>query len=114
MNRRLTKTSRLTALLEEERKLLLQGQLNSLPDLLERKRVLVEELRDSPPEDLSALHALMARNHVLLGSAMAGIRRVTDRLDALRRMRLSLETYDSKGHRQSLGTSPTGTMEKRA
>ncbi|WP_319825046.1 hypothetical protein [Thalassovita sp.] len=107
-------TARLSTLLEEERHLLLKGRLNDLPALLERKRALIEELGPPARADLSALHDRLTRNHALLNSAMAGIRRVADRLETLQRTRGALETYDSRGHRKSLGTHPAGKVEKRA
>lgn len=114
MNTEKPVTARLSTLLEEERRLLLKGRLNDLPALLERKRALVDELGTPPREDLSGLHDRLTRNHALLNSAMEGIRRVSDRLEMLKQMRGSLETYDSRGHRKSLGTHPSGKVEKRA
>ncbi|MBT26113.1 MAG: flagellar biosynthesis protein FlgN, partial [Rhodobacteraceae bacterium] len=101
-------------LLDEERSLLLQGKLDALPDLLERKRDLVEGLGEPGEADLTDLHSKLTRNHALLNSAMEGIQRVSERLATLKRMRLSLETYDSQGHRQSLDTRAVSRMEKRA
>lgn len=106
--------SQLQSLLDEERALLLKGQLDALPDLLDRKRVLIEGLGENPAADLTDLHSKLTRNHALLSSAMEGIRRVSDRLETLKRLRLSLETYDSQGHRQTIGTQHPGRMEKRA
>lgn len=109
-----TLLSKLHSLLDEERSLLLTGKLDALPDLLERKQTLIEGLQDPEDAELSSLHSKLTRNHALLTSAMEGIRRVADRLETLRRMRMSLETYDSQGQRQSLGTQGSGRMEKRA
>lgn len=106
--------AKLQTLLDEERSLLLQGKLDALPDLLERKRTLVGSLGEPAEADLTDLHHKLTRNHALLNSAMEGIQRVSERLTTLKRMRLSLETYDSQGHRQSLDTRATGRMEKRA
>lgn len=109
-----TMLSQLHSLLDEERGLLLAGKLDALPDLLERKRALIDGLKDPEDADLSTLHSKLTRNHALLTSAMEGIRRVADRLETLKRIRMSLETYDSQGQRHSLGTQSSGRMEKRA
>ncbi len=106
--------SRLQTLLDEERTLLLSGDLESLPQLLDRKQDLIENLGDTIGPELTEIHSKLTRNHALLNSAMEGIQRVSDRLAALKQMRQSLETYDSQGHRQSIGTLQKGRMEKRA
>lgn len=106
--------AKLHELLEEERGLLLHGKLSALPELLERKQTLIDQLGDPAETDLSELHSKLTRNHALLSSAMDGIRRVSDRLDSLRKIRLSLDTYDQQGHRQSLDTHAANRMEKRA
>lgn len=106
--------SALHALLDEERELLLAGDLNALPDLLKRKQGLIEDLGDPVEADLTDLHGKLTRNHALLSSAMDGIRKVSDRLGELRKIRQSLETYDKQGQRQFLGSQATGRMEKRA
>ncbi len=105
----------LRGLLDEERQHLLKGDLSKLPELLERKQILVDRLEDaSEPVDLQALHDRLTRNHTLLTSAMEGIQRVSTRLDTLKRLRKSLETYDSKGRKNAIPTTHVGQVEKRA
>ncbi|WP_420569087.1 flagellar protein FlgN [Thalassovita sp.] len=105
----------LRSLLDEERQCLLSGELSKLPALLERKQALVDCLEDADdPVDLRALHDRLARNHTLLTSAMEGIQRVSNRLDTLKRLRKSLETYDSSGRRNAIPTAHAGKVEKRA
>lgn len=107
-------TKRLETLLEEERALLLKGQLDALPELLDRKRDIVANLEKDPALNLSALHGRLTRNHALLSNAMEGIRRVSERLETLKHMQQSLDTYDSQGHRKTIDTHPGRRMEKRA
>lgn len=104
----------LIGLLEEERTLLLKGDLAGLSGLLDRKQSLIEQLQANPEGDLSAVHDKLTRNHALLGSAMEGIRQVSERLEALKRTRLSLATYDRQGHRQTIDTTTSKRFEKRA
>lgn len=106
--------SHLQALLDEERTLLLNGDLEALPSILNRKQELIEKLNGTKVPDLTDIHTKLTRNHALLNSAMEGIRKVSDRLEALKQMRQSLETYDSQGHRQSISAPQNGRMEKRA
>ncbi|MEZ5673954.1 MAG: flagellar biosynthesis protein FlgN [Thalassovita sp.] len=114
MQNETTLVAQLDSLLDEERALLLNGKLDKLPELLDRKRTLVERLDSPPRTDLSDLHAKLTRNHALLSSAMDGIRRVSERLETLKQIHRSLETYDSQGHRRSIGSPHTGRMERRA
>jgi flagellar biosynthesis/type III secretory pathway chaperone len=105
----------LRSLLEEERQNLLQGELTKLPDLLERKQKLIDRLEEaSDSVDLQALHDRLTRNHTLLNSAMEGIQRVSTRLDTLKRLRKSLETYDKSGRKNAFPTAHDGQVEKRA
>lgn len=105
----------LRALLDEERRHLLAGELTKLPDLLERKQTLVDQLEEADnPVDLHALQDRLTRNHTLLTSAMEGIQRVSTRLDTLKRLRKSLETYDRVGRKTSIPTAHSGKVEKRA
>lgn len=109
-----TLITQLHALLDDERALLLKGKLDALPALLERKRKLIEGLEMPPQTDLSDLQSKLTRNHALLSSAMEGIQRVSDRLETLKQMRQSLETYDRQGHRRSITAIQPGRMERRA
>ena len=106
---------KLAKVLEEERNLLLQGQLDKLPEFLEQKRNLVEQLGDRiEAAELGPIADQIRRNHTLLNSAMEGIRRVSTRLDSLKKLRQSLETYDHTGQKTSISIAETGQVEKRA
>jgi flagellar biosynthesis/type III secretory pathway chaperone len=107
----------LDALLEDERRVVLAGELDAIPDLLQRKEALFDQLNKARFEngaDLEMLQSKMSRNQALLEGALRGIRAVADRMSTLRRMRNSLETYDRQGQKQSFTTKPGNKIEKRA
>lgn len=114
MQNKETLIKQLHALLDDERALLLKGKLDALPAILDQKRKLIEGLETSPHTDLSDLQSKLTRNHALLSSAMEGIQRVSNRLETLKQMRQSLETYDRQGHRRSITAIKPGRMERRA
>lgn len=107
----------LDGLLETERQLLLEGDLEGLQGLLTRKEDLIDAMNDMVPKQeavLSELHEKVVRNQALLSSALAGIRAVAERVSNQRQMRKSLETYDESGRKKTYQTSSKSTVEKRA
>ncbi|MBB3994199.1 hypothetical protein GGR95_001840 [Sulfitobacter undariae] len=109
--------SRLEELLEQERALLLAGDLEGLGALLPLKEELVETfLSDfgANREKILPLEMRLQRNQVLLGSALDGIRAVATRLAALRQVRVALDIYDAQGRKQNVAASSRSKVEKRA
>lgn len=107
----------LDCLLDTEREALLSGNLEKIGELLEQKEILIEQLSRIEECEASPLQSLtdkMKRNQDLLDSALEGIRTVANRLAALRRVRSTLDTYDSNGARKSIHVAKDGTVEKRA
>ncbi|MFP4327168.1 MAG: flagellar biosynthesis protein FlgN [Paracoccaceae bacterium] len=107
----------LEALIDEERIALLNGDLDGLNRLLDRKERLIAAVAaaDLPdPGPIRRIKAKLARNQALLESAMAGIRSVHDRLRLLREARESLRTYDRSGQEQRYETTPERQVERRA
>lgn len=112
-----TRIDELDEILELERDALINGHLNKLQALLERKEAVIAELND-----LNALEQDMAttvqekvtRNQHLLESAMQGIRAVSTRMRELRSVRKGLDVYDSAGRKNSFHTSASLKLEKRA
>lgn len=107
----------LDLLLDSERQALVAGNLDQLPDLLDRKEKLISSLNALDRLEADALNNVrtkMTRNQELLGSAMEGIRAVADRMAELRRIRQSLSTYDRDGKRHQISTSTDQKLEKRA
>lgn len=109
-------TETLDSLLEAEHDALLQGDLERVAQLLEEKETLVGGLAEmpEPDESLIPLQPKIRRNNELFDHALAGVRAVVGRLDALQSMRKNLDTYDAKGQRLSIGGSPEKRLEKRA
>lgn len=104
-------------LLDDERAALLAGDIDRISRLAHRKEILIDTLNalQAPPQEgMAALQGKVARNQTLLNSALAGIRAVSDRMAALRRVRQSLDTYDQNGRRCSLDTQQPPKVEKRA
>lgn len=110
----------LQELLDDERTVLIEGKLDALPDLLERKEALFEELTqlqeddEIDTDDLAPLQEAFARNQRLLESAQAGLQATQERMTTLRRVRTSFESYDNRGQRQSVQLSAGQRVEKRA
>lgn len=107
----------LDSLLEVERAALLSGDLEQIGVLMLEKERLIEELSIIEELESGHLHTLtgkMKRNQDLLDSALEGIRAVAGRLAALRRVRNTLDTYDSNGEKHAIHVAKDGVVEKRA
>lgn len=90
----------LLALLGEERRALLSGDLGQLGSLTARKERLLQLLEESLPtgaEQIATLKTEFAHNQSLLEAAATGVRSVMDRLKAMRQVRETLSTYDAAG-----------------
>ncbi len=110
-------TNRLTALIEEERLALLNGDLDSIAEIIERKRELITQFAENPPDsvkDIEPFRLQLRRNQMLYDHALAGLRNVADRLGTLRKLRKSLDTYDARGQRQSIDSAKENQLERRA
>lgn len=104
-------------ILEEEREILLRGELLRLDGIADRKRALEERcaaISDAKLPELRELREKAAHNHDLLHAALDGLRSVSDRVTALRRARSCLETYDRVGRKRRLEPEQRHEMEKRA
>lgn len=109
--------AKLDALLEQERALLLEGDLEGLGMLLPLKEQMVEMLlRDDGAnrQMIQPLEGKLHRNQLLLDGALDGIRAVAKRLADLRHVRSALDTYDERGRKQSVLTPTAPKVEKRA
>ncbi len=107
----------LDVLLDAERAALLNGDFEQLSDLLPKKEHLIAALSDEDSaagDDLSPLQDKLARNQMLLQSAMEGIRAVADRMAELRRVRQGLQTYGNTGEKSDVAVNVRRVLEKRA
>ena len=107
----------LDLLLKEERAALMSGDLEAVAPLMRRKEALLDALQgeaSAEGAELAALRARAAHNRELLEGALEGLRNVAGRLAAFRRIRRSLETYDSHGRRMTISGDVVPDVEKRA
>tara|TARA_R110002012_G_scaffold191317_1_gene359060 strand:- start:232 stop:615 length:384 start_codon:yes stop_codon:yes gene_type:complete len=108
---------KLDDLLELEREALLAGNIDGVTRRLPEKERLMNSLEAFELTDESKLDPLKRkaeRNQRLLESALEGLRAVTNRISALRRIRETLETYDQSGRRTTISETRGSQVEKRA
>ena len=108
---------KLDALLDVERRALLDGDLEALTTLVDEKEQLVEALSTAEFADedpLSPLNDKMKRNHALLEQALGGIRAVARRLADIRQTRKSFDIYNRLGHKDRIEGAADSSFEKRA
>jgi flagellar biosynthesis/type III secretory pathway chaperone len=107
----------LDQLLDQERQALLDGHLSQIAPIMARKAALLDavgHLRDSESAAAAALRAKAAVNQTLLDGTLQGIRSAAARLSEVRRVRRSLETYDSRGRKKTIDGTAPDRMERRA
>lgn len=107
----------LDALLEVERRALLDGDLAALAPLVEEKEELIEALNRAEFTDrelLVPVNDRVRRNQALLEQALHGIRSVAQRLAEIRQARKSFDTYDRQGHKTRIEGDVDTSVEKRA
>ena len=107
----------LDSLLDEEREILLTGDLSQLEPLLKRKEALISALNNSEPErseELVRTSEKTVRNQALLQEALAGIREVAKKLSDARQSKRFFETYDRQGQRTKVAAEGESSVEKRA
>lgn len=108
---------KLDELLDEERRALLNGDLEAIGVLLKRKELLIDTLNAQGSDSqagMTHLRGKVLRNQALLDGALQGIRTVAGRLAALRKVRRSLETYDRTGRKSKIADIIEHKVEKRA
>ena len=102
-------------LLQSERKLLLEGKLEALGDLVERKTKLVERLSTQKPTvpagDMRRLLRRASLNDTLLEAARRGLQ------TAIQQLRTpgdvgEQNTYSRNGERQPLSRRPSSVIQK--
>jgi len=107
----------LDILLDDERKAVLSGNLDSMAELLERKEDLIDTLAEIDASQATPIYELqtkLARNQMLLNGALQGIRRASARLAAVRKVRRTLETYGEDGQKKTIDAHVSRQLEKRA
>ena len=107
---------RLDALLDQEKAVILAGELERLEGIAMEKLDLIENstatLSDSPR--LAELRRKAARNDVLLQQVADGIRDVARRMGAMADVRSGLKTYDHTGKKMQNISATARSVEKRS
>lgn len=109
--------SDLDALLDRERIALMDGALDDIGPIMDKKTELIDALSACAPDDSKTLQPIqmkLRRNQELFDHALAGIRNVAERLGALRRIRTSMDVYNSSGQRATICEPEEKSMERRA
>ncbi len=92
---------RVLRLLDQERRVILNGPLTELKALVDRREALLEELfaeeRDLPEAFLAAVKARAERNSRLILASIAGVKAAGAQLSRLDAARDSLRTYSAEG-----------------
>jgi methyl-accepting chemotaxis protein len=99
-----------------ERTALLNGDLEHITAIADRKEHLIGRINANPPatsEQIEKLHNDLSRNQTLLRQAMHGVRSIADRLKDLQQIRTSLGTYDSHGNKAGAIAHTSVSLEKR-
>lgn len=105
----------LLTILDNERKLILGGDLHALPELAQAKANALSQLKLQPltQDQLATLQSTSARNQSLLSAAANGIRAAQKRLEALRNPDQGVKTYTRTGAAETI-SRPVSNFEKRA
>lgn len=103
----------LRRLLQQERELLLTGQLGRLPELAARKEVLGAQLTGATASSLQGLRSAASENHHLLRAAQEGLRAALTRLTAIRAANRGLTSYAADGSPRHHANAAS-TVERRA
>jgi hypothetical protein len=103
--------ARVLRLLDLERKLILNGPLAGLKELVERREAAVAEILETetelPEAFLAALKARAERNGRLLLASLAGVKAGAAQVEAIRDARDRLGTYTASGTRLDVGSKPS-------
>ena len=106
----------LEKLLEKERKALLDGRLEKVEEIVNRKRQLVEKgvLKGVATAVVMRIQQQASQNQLLLEAAVRGLKSVSARLDEMRKGASGLNTYDNNGNRATLGRKDSHKLQHRA
>ncbi|TPE53580.1 hypothetical protein [Amaricoccus solimangrovi] len=111
-----SRQDRVLALLDEERRVILEGPLSRLAPLVARREAEIADILAGarPDEDfLAALRAKAARNGRLLRASLAGARAAAETATRARRAAERLRIYSADGRPVEFG-SEGGTRDRRA
>ena len=101
-------------LLESERAILLEGNLDALSEIAKQKEALIPDMRSLPQSAHADIRAGAEKNHALLGAAMRGLRGAIRRINAISGANAPLQTYSATGVRSALDQGRKRDFESRA
>ena len=108
---------RVLKLLDQERKVILNGPLVELPALVDRREAAMAEILEAegtlPEAFLTALKAKAERNSRLLLASLAGVRSAGEQISRIAAASDRLRTYSPDGQPDEV-RQPTITRDKRA
>jgi hypothetical protein len=109
--------ARVLRLLDLERKLILNGPLAGLKELVDRREAALAEILENeselPEAFLVALNARAERNGRLLHASLAGVKAGAAQVEQIRATSDQLRTYSSTGARIDVSAKPA-TRDQRA
>ena len=100
-----------------ERALLVSGDFKALERLEVDKEKVIAAIRPMSEKDLQELRhlrGLAEHNQQLFKQALKGIQDVSDRLESIRKVGETIDTYDHTGRRVSVETQQSKELEKHA
>ena len=107
---------RVLKLLDQERKVILNGPLAELRPLVDRREAAMAEILGAeaalPEAFLTALKAKAERNSRLLLASLAGVKSAAEQIDKIRATRDKLRTYSADGQPVEVRQTPV-TRDKR-
>lgn len=112
-----SRCARVLRLLDEERKVILEGPLARLQTIVDRRERALAEItaseRPLPPKFVSALKTRAERNGRLLQASLAGIRAASAEVEKIERSRGQIGAYTDRGARAARAADPA-TRDLRA
>ncbi|MEM6890722.1 MAG: hypothetical protein AAF636_21690 [Pseudomonadota bacterium] len=101
--------------LKEEKRLLLNGDILNLGDLLKKKEMLINQIESNDIEfsrdEILYIRRLSVENEQLLGATEQGIKSALNKIEGMNSQKDS-KTYTKSGNRTSLNLSKSSVREK--
>lgn len=111
-----SRCARVLRLLDEERKLILNGPLSGLPALVDRRERAVAEIlatgREMPPDFVAALKQRAERNSRLLLASLAGVRAASAEVEKIEKSRGQIGAYTAQGGRVARAPDPVSRDQR--
>lgn len=104
----------LLALLQDERKALLSGELETLPKFIPVKEKLLGALDPTKVDQnvIENMRQAAIANQALLEAALKGVNAARERIEIVKNGGPSLNTYDASGKASSTGTARSNVVRR--